>query len=51
MKNSRIPALGDRNAERLVADAVGYSHLIEANQAGTLRKRCKPTSEDGPTPK
>jgi hypothetical protein len=30
-----------------VADVVGYSHLIEANEAGTLRKRCKPSSEDG----
>ena len=32
-----------------VADVVGYSHLIEANEAGTLRKRCKPSSEDGPS--
>jgi hypothetical protein len=32
-----------------IADVVGYSHLIEANEAGTLRKRCKPSSEDGPS--
>jgi hypothetical protein len=32
-----------------VDDVVGYSHLIEANEAGTLRKRCKFSSEDGPS--
>jgi hypothetical protein len=33
----------------VVDDVVGYSHLIEANEAGTLRKRFKPSSEDGPS--
>jgi hypothetical protein len=32
-----------------VADVVRYSHLIETNEAGTLRRLCKPSSEDGPS--
>jgi hypothetical protein len=37
------------SAIRRLAAVVGYSHLIEANEAGSLRKRCKPSSEDGAT--
>jgi hypothetical protein len=37
-----------RLAAIAVADVVGYSYFMEVNEAGTLRKRCNPSSEDGP---